>query len=189
MPKPARSLCLFCGSNPGVDPRFARAATELGEAFARRRLRLVFGGGSVGLMGIAADACLARGGEVHGVIPRLLMDKEVGHRGVTRLDIVDTMHQRKARMTELSDGFLAMPGGFGTLDELFEALTWKQLGYHALPVGLWNVAGFFDPLLEFLDRARGEGFVRGEHRANLWVDADLEALLDRLLDSRASSEG
>lgn len=184
MPTPASSLCLFCGSNSGADPRFALAATELGETFARRGLRLVFGGGSVGLMGLAADACLAHGGKVHGVIPRLLMDKEVGHRGVTQLDVVETMHQRKARMTELSDGFLAMPGGFGTLDELFEALTWKQLGYHSLPVGLWNVAGFFDPLLEFLERARAQGFVRDVHRANLLVEVDLNALIDRLIERR-----
>lgn len=174
------ALCLYCGSSPGANPAYQQAARHFGETLARQKIKLVFGGGSVGLMGIAADACLAAGGEVVGVIPTLLMEKEVGHKGLTEMHVVADMHQRKALMTELSDGFIALPGGYGTLDELFEALTWLQLSYHLKPVGLLNVAGFFDHLIGFLDHARDERFLREMHRNALNVDSDLDRLIEKL---------
>jgi hypothetical protein len=177
---PLHAIALFCGSSPGADPAFRAEAASLGRTFAAQGIRLVFGGGSVGLMGAAADACLAAGGEAVGVIPRLLLEKEVGHRGLTALHVVETMHERKALMTELADGFIALPGGYGTLDELFEALTWQQLGYHRKPVGLLNVSGFFDHLLAFMDHARDGGFLRPMHHDALCLDRDLPALLEKL---------
>src|SRR4051812_36123772 len=162
-----RRLCVFCGSSSGFRPAYAEHARRLGEEMAARGLGLVFGGGHVGLMGVVADAVLRRGGEVVGVIPQALADKELAHRGLTELRVVSTMHQRKALMADLADGFAALPGGFGTADELFEILTWAQLGLHARPVGLLNVAGFFDPLLAWLDRTVSEGFLRPEHRGLL----------------------
>jgi uncharacterized protein (TIGR00730 family) len=140
-------------------------------------------------MGVAADACLAAGGEVVGVIPRMLMEKEVGHAGVTQMHVVETMHERKALMTELSDGFIALPGGFGTLDELFESLTWQQLAYHTKPIGLLNVNGFFDALITFLDHARDERFLRDLHRASLQVDTNLELLVNKLRLAEAPATG
>ncbi len=174
------ALCLFCGSSAGAQPAYAMAAADFGMTLAERNIRLVYGGGSVGLMGVAADACLAAGGQVIGVIPKLLMDKEVGHHGITQMHIVDNMHERKALMTELCDGFIALPGGFGTLDELFEALTWLQLGYHQKPVGLLNVNGFFDHLVQFIDHSQGERFLRDVHRRSLNVDVDLDKLIEKL---------
>ncbi len=174
------AICIYCGSSPGGNPVYREAAALLGRSFAERNIRLVYGGGSVGLMGVAADACLAAGGEVIGVIPQLLMDKEVGHAGVTKMHVVQTMHERKALMTELADGFIALPGGYGTLDELFEALTWLQLGYHGKPVGILNVAGFFDHLMTFVDHARDEQFLRALHHDALCVDRDLPALLEKM---------
>ncbi|MBL8522424.1 MAG: TIGR00730 family Rossman fold protein [Betaproteobacteria bacterium] len=174
------ALCLYCGSSPGTNPAYQQAARHFGETLARQKIKLVFGGGSVGLMGIAADACLAAGGQVIGVIPTLLMEKEVGHKGLTEMHVVADMHQRKALMTELADGFIALPGGYGTLDELFEALTWLQLSYHLKPVGLLNVAGFFDHLIGFLDHARDERFLREMHRNALNVDSDLDRLIEKL---------
>ena len=174
------SICLFCGSSPGVDPAFKLAAAQLGTTLAHKNIRLIYGGGHVGLMGVAADACLAAGGEVVGVIPKKLMEKEVGHAGLTQMHVVDTMHERKALMTQLSDGFIALPGGYGTLDELFEALTWQQLAYHLLPVGLLNVAGFFDHLVKFLDHARHQRLLRDAHRDSLIVDTDLAGLIARM---------
>ena len=174
------ALCLFCGSSAGSQPAYAKAAADFGMTLAERNIRLVYGGGSVGLMGVAADACLAAGGQVIGVIPKLLMDKEVGHHGITQMHIVDNMHERKALMTELCDGFIALPGGFGTLDELFEALTWLQLGYHQKPVGLLNVNGFFDHLVQFIDHSQGERFLRDVHRRSLNVDVDLDKLIEKL---------
>lgn len=174
------ALCLYCGSSPGANPAYQNAAHHFGETLARHKIKLVFGGGSVGLMGIAADACLAAGGEVIGIIPRLLMGKEVGHKGLTEMHVVANMHERKALMTDLSDGFIALPGGYGTLDELFEALTWLQLSYHRKPVGLLNVAGFFDKLIGFLDHARDERFLREMHRDSLNVDSDLDQLIEKL---------
>lgn len=178
--KSLRSICLFCGSSPGMDPAFKLAAAALGTTLAHNNIRLIYGGGHVGLMGVAADACLAAGGEVVGVIPRKLMEKEVGHAGLTQMHVVETMHERKALMTQLSGGFIALPGGYGTLDELFEALTWQQLAYHLLPVGVLNVAGFFDHLVQFLDHARDQRLLREAHRDSLIVDTDLARLIGRM---------
>ena len=178
--KNLKSICLFCGSSPGVDPAFRLAAAQLGTTLAYNNIRLVYGGGHVGLMGVAADACLVAGGEVVGVIPRKLMEKEVGHAGLTQMHVVETMHERKALMTQLSDGFIALPGGYGTLDELFEALTWQQLAYHLLPVGVLNVSGFFDHLVQFLDHARDQRLLRDEHRDCLIVDNNLSLLIARM---------
>ncbi|MCA3003322.1 MAG: TIGR00730 family Rossman fold protein [Rhodocyclaceae bacterium] len=183
------SLCLFCGASPGADPAYRDAAASFGTTLAHRNIRLIYGGGSVGLMGVAADACLAAGGEVVGVIPRMLVEKEVGHAGVTQMHVVETMHERKALMTELSDGFIALPGGFGTLDELFESLTWQQLAYHTKPIGLLNVNGFFDALIAFLDHARDERFLRDLHRESLQVDTDLSVLIDKLRRAEAPDTG
>ncbi len=175
-----RSICLFCGSSPGVDPAFKLAAAQLGTMLAHQNIRLIYGGGHVGLMGVAADACLKAGGEVVGIIPKKLMEKEVGHAGLTQMHVVDTMHERKALMTQLSDAFIALPGGYGTLDELFEALTWQQLAYHLLPVGILNVSGFFDHLVQFLDHARDQRLLRDAHRDSLLVDTDLAQLIARM---------
>ncbi len=189
MPNKLNTICLFCGSSPGNDARHREAAAQLGASFAQRGIELIYGGGSVGLMGVAADACLAAGGRVTGVIPRLLMDKEVGHNAVSKMHVVEDMHQRKALMTELSDGFIALPGGYGTLDELFEALTWQQLGYHAKPVGILNVAGFFDHLLAFLDHARDQRFLRELHHDALLVDGELAGLLEKMAAAETPDAG
>ena len=178
--KTIKSICLFCGSSPGMDPAFKLAAVQLGTTLAHNNIRLIYGGGHVGLMGVAADACLLAGGEVVGVIPKKLMDKEVGHAGLTQMHVVETMHERKAMMTRLCDGFIALPGGYGTLDELFEALTWQQLSYHLLPVGVLNVSGFFDHLIQFLDHAREQRLLRDAHRDSLIVDTDLTRLIGRM---------
>ena len=175
-----RSVCVFCGSNAGNDPRFAAAARDFGALLATEGIALVYGGGSVGLMGVVADAVLANGGKAIGVIPRALWDREVGHRNLTELHIVETMHERKAMMASLADAFVALPGGLGTLEEIFEVWTWAQLGIHAKPVGFLDAEGFYGPLLEFLDRAVDAGFVRAQHRAVAIVDADPAALLRRL---------
>jgi hypothetical protein len=151
----------------------------MGEAIARRGMGLVYGGGSVGLMGIAADAALAAGGEVDGVIPDVLVRREVGHRGLTRQHVVGSMHERKAKMADLADAFVALPGGMGTLEELAEILTWGQLGLHAKPCGLLDVNGYYAPLIAFFDRAVADGFLRPEHRAMVLVETDPGALLDR----------
>lgn len=183
------SLCLFCGSSPGANPAYKSAAAHFGLTLAEQKIRLVYGGGSVGLMGIAADACMEAGGEVVGVIPQLLMEKEVGHKDLTEMHVVANMHERKALMTQLSDGFIALPGGYGTLDELFEALTWLQLGYHQKPVGLLNVGGFFDHLVAFIDHSRNERFLREQHRNALCVDADLARLIATLRSTEAPDGG
>jgi uncharacterized protein (TIGR00730 family) len=175
-----RSVCVFCGSNVGAAPRYAEAARAFGALLAREGLTLVYGGGHVGLMGIAADAALAAGGKVTGVIPRALWDREVGHRGLTELHIVESMHERKAMMASLSDAFVALPGGLGTLEEIFEVWTWAQLGIHAKPLGFLDVAGFYTPLMAFLDRGVTEGFIRPRFREMALVDDDAEALLRRL---------
>lgn len=180
MPDKIRSLCVYCGSATGHAPGFVSAARGLGELMARKGLALVYGGGHVGLMGIIADAVLAAGGEVTGVIPKALMDSEVGHERLTRLLVVNDMHERKALMAEHADGFIALPGGIGTLEELFEVMTWLQLGYHAKPVGVLNVQGFYDELLAFLDKQRDAGFLRSEHRALLLTETDPERLIARM---------
>jgi len=180
------SICVFCGSARGDDPRYAAAAVALGREIARRGWTLVYGGGSVGLMGLVADAALEAGGEVIGVIPRFLYEWEVAHDDLTELEIVETLTERKVRMGDLADAFLTLPGGIGTLDEAFEVLSWAQLGLERKPNGLLNVAGYYDPLLEFLDRATGEGFVKAKHRALLVAGSDAGALLDQLY--RAATE-
>jgi uncharacterized protein (TIGR00730 family) len=175
-----KRVCVFCGSNPGLRADYRIAAQDLAVALAHHGFGLVYGGGNVGLMGHVADAMLEAGGQVIGVIPRALRDKEVAHQGVTELRVVDTMHQRKAMMHELSDAFIALPGGFGTLDEFFEILTWSQLGIHAKPCGLLNVAGYYDSLLAMLDHAVGEGFLWPAHRRMVIAENDANVLLQHL---------
>jgi uncharacterized protein (TIGR00730 family) len=175
-----RSVCVFCGSSAGDDPAFAAAARALGGAVARSGRRLVYGGGRVGLMGVLADAALARGAAVVGVIPSALARKEVAHPSLSELRVVGSMHERKATMAELADAFVALPGGLGTLEELFEVWTWGQLGLHSKPVGILGVADFFAPLLAFLDGLVARGFVRRQHRDMLVLDDDPERLLARL---------
>ena len=180
-----RRICVFCGSNSGRLPAYREAAAALGRTLAGRGIGLVYGGASVGLMGAVADAALAAGGEAIGVIPRALMDRELGHPGLTELRVVGSMHARKAMMAELSDGFVALPGGAGTLEEIFEIWTWAQLGDHAKPCGLLNVAGFYDRLIGFLDHAGGERFMRGEHRAMLLAADTADGLLAAFAEYRA----
>ena len=174
-----QSVCVFCGSNPGARHVYAEAARALGRTLAERGLRLVYGGAAVGLMGTLADAALAAGGNVVGVIPGVLVAREIAHAGLTEIRVVDSMHERKSVMAELSDGFIALPGGAGTLEELFEVWTWSQLGLHGKPVGLLNVEGYFDALIAFLDHQTDERFMRREHRDMLLVDADPALLLKR----------
>lgn len=174
------SVCVFCGASSGNNPVYREAAITLGRTLAERKLTLVYGGGAVGLMGIVADAALAAGGEVIGVIPHSLNDLEIGHKGLTRLEVVDGMHARKARMAELADAFIALPGGLGTLEELFEVWTWGQLGYHGKPLGLLEVNGFYSKLTGFLDHLVEENFVREQHRAMLQLNESAGELLDAL---------
>ena len=174
-----QSVCVFCGSNPGARHVYAEAARALGRTLAETGIRLVYGGAAVGLMGTLADAALAAGGTVVGVIPGVLVEREIAHAGLTEIRVVNSMHERKSVMAELSDGFVALPGGAGTLEELFEVWTWSQLGLHRKPVGLLNVEGYFDALIAFLDHQTDERFMRREHRDMLLVDADPAFLLRR----------
>ena len=174
-----RRICVFCGSNVGANGAYVDAARTLGQLFAREGIALVYGGGSVGLMGELADSVLGSGGEVIGVIPHALWAREVGHRGLTDLRIVETMHERKAMMADLSDAFIALPGGLGTLEEIFEVWTWAQLGLHQKPLGFLDVEGFYTPLMHFLDVAMRERFLKDAHRAIAVVERDPEALLRR----------
>jgi uncharacterized protein (TIGR00730 family) len=174
-----RRICVYAGSRPGSRPDYAEAAAALARTMAARGIGLVFGGGKVGLMGVLADTILAAGGEAIGVIPQALMDREVGHRGLTELRVVASMHERKALMAELSDGFVAVPGGIGTLEELIEVYTWSQLGIHAKPCGMLDAAGFYSGLSGFLDHMVGEGFLRAAHRTTMVSESDPGALLDR----------
>jgi uncharacterized protein (TIGR00730 family) len=171
-----KAVCVYCGSNAGGKPAYAERAAALGKRIADEGLALVYGGGNVGLMGIAADAALAAGGEVIGVIPEQLVGWEVAHRGVTRLEVVANMHERKARMFDLSDAFIAMPGGFGTLDEMFEMLTWRQLGLGDKPCAFLDVEGFYVPLLAMLDRMVEERFLHADQRHDLWHGEDIDTL-------------
>src|SRR6266508_2609014 len=175
-----RSVCVFCGSNLGARPPYRAAAEAVGRELAGRGLQLVYGGTSVGLMGAMADAALAAGGEVVGVLARVVADREIAHPRLTQSYLVDSMHERKAKMADLADAFLALPGGFGTLDEMFETLTWCQLGLQHKPCAFLNVEAYFDPLFHFLDRAVQEGFVRPEHRAIALTGTDAGPLLDGL---------
>lgn len=175
-----RRICLYCGSSKGHDPRYAEAARAVGEHLARSEIGVVYGGGKVGLMGEVADAALRAGGQVFGVMPEKLRDIEIGHDGLTELFVVDSMHARKMMMAQLSDAFIALPGGFGTLEEVFEATTWLQLGYHRKPVGLLNVGGYYDHLLAFLDHGAEVGFVRPELRPLMLSAPDIVALLEMM---------
>jgi hypothetical protein len=172
-------ICVYCGSHPGTDPAFLDRAAAFGRLVAERDLGLVYGGGDVGLMGAVADAALAAGGEVYGVIPEALAEREVAHQGLTELVVVDSMHARKRRMADLADGFVALPGGFGTLEELVEMVTWAQLGFHTDPCGLLNVGGYYDGLVSFFDTQVDAGFVEPAHRELLVVTDDPVELLAR----------
>ena len=180
-----RRLCVFCGASPGRDPAHVVHARATGDGLARRGIGVVYGGGRVGLMGALADGALAAGGEVIGVIPARLVDRELAHPGVTELRIVDTLHERKAVMAELSDGFVALPGGLGTLEELAEVLSWAQLDLHAKPCGLLDPLGYFEPLRAFFDRAVDAGFLHERQRHLLIVERDLDRLLERFAEHRA----
>jgi hypothetical protein len=184
-----QALCVFCGSKAGRDPIHKQTAESLGELLARRGISLIYGGGNVGLMGAMADACLAKGGRVVGVIPQILVDQEVAHTGLTGLHIVNSMHQRKALMADLADAFLALPGGFGTWEEFFEVLTWSQLRLQRKACALLNVEGYYDPLLALADRAVAEGFLRSANRDLLLADTDLERIIERLSQDRPPSAG
>ena len=180
MAESLRRVCVFCGSSSGARPAYAQAAERLGRLLAARGIGLVYGGSHLGLMGTVADAARAAGASVTGVIPQMLVDKEAAHRGLEDLRVVASMHERKALMAELADGFIAMPGGFGTLEEFCEMLTWAQLGVHRKPCGLLNVDGFYDPLLALLDHAVRERFLKPVNRDLVLAEADAEQLLDRM---------
>jgi uncharacterized protein (TIGR00730 family) len=179
-----KRVCVFCGSSSGANPLYLDAAANVGRTLARRGLGLVYGGGGIGLMGAVADAALAAGGEVVGVIPKALQLRELAHGKLTSLHVVGSMHERKAKMAELSQAFIALPGGMGTLEEFAEILTWAQLGLHARPCGLLDVAGYYHPLIAFFDKAAAEGFVRPEHRRLVLVADEPDALLDAFVEWR-----
>ncbi|MEY4917808.1 MAG: hypothetical protein RL616_1721 [Verrucomicrobiota bacterium] len=183
-----KRIAVYCGSNKGTRPEYAAAAQTLGALLAREKIELVYGGGSVGLMGIVADAALVHGGHVIGVIPEKLNMREIIHHGLPDLRIVKDMHERKAMMADLADGFIALPGGYGTFEEFFEVLAWSQLGWHGKPFGLLNIAGFYAPLLNFLDHTREEGFIRPAHRELVLVADDAEQMLVQLKNFRPPNE-
>jgi uncharacterized protein (TIGR00730 family) len=183
------TVCVYCGSRPGVSPAFAQAAAQLGTDIGRRRWSLVYGGGRAGLMGTVADAALAAGAHVTGVIPDRLMQRELGHTGVQDLVVVSSMHQRKQHMAARADAFVALPGGIGTLEELFEVWTWRHLGYHDQPIGLLNVGGFYDGLLAFLARTQADGFIDERQQAMLVLEDDPVRLLDRLAQRASGAAG
>jgi hypothetical protein len=189
MKKPVLSVCVYCGSRHGARPIYTEAARALGQAIGQQGWQLVYGGGKVGLMGEVADATLAAGGRVVGIIPQTLQDREVGHKGLTELHVVQTMHQRKQMMAERADIFIALPGGIGTLEELYEVWTWRQLGYHDQPIGLLNTAGFYDALLRFMDHTVTEGFLSAAQQAHVAVADDPVALLQRLAAALPASSG
>lgn len=185
-------ICVFCGSSPGRNPAYKIAAKKTGQLFAEKNLALVYGGATIGLMGIIADACLMAGGEVIGIIPEALVSREsvvnkVEHSGLTRLEIVDSMHSRKARMAELADGFIALPGGIGTFEEFFEIFTWSQLGFHQKPIGLLNVDHYFDPLIELCDQAVEQGFLGSEIRARMLIHEEPLELLTLFQNNKPDS--
>lgn len=180
-----KSVCVFCGSNPGNQSVFSQQAIALGKVLVKKNMKLIYGAGNVGLMGVIADAMLEEGGEVVGVIPHFLMAKEVGHTGLSELIEVETMHQRKQIMADLSEGFIAMPGGFGTMDEVCEILTWAQLGLHAHPVGLLNVGGYYEPLIQLFDNMVAKGFLHPKNRELVLIHEDPEKLLQLMDDFEA----
>ncbi len=175
-----KRICVFCGSNGGADPIFLETAGKVGEFLARENIELVYGGGRVGLMGKIADTVLQNGGRVIGAIPEALAIKEVAHQGLTEIHVVDSMHERKALMAELSDGFIALPGGFGTFEELCEIITWAQLGIHQKPCALLNVGGFYDHLMAQIDLSVKQNFIRDEHRKLVLMDSDIESLFEKM---------
>ena len=179
-----KRICVFCGSSVGLRPAYAEAARELGRTLAERGVGVVFGGGKVGLMGVLADAALAVGGEAIGVIPQALVAREIGHNGLTKLHVVHSMHERKTLMADLADGFIALPGGYGTFEEFCEAVTWTQLGIHKKPCGLLNIDGYYNALLALLDRAVADGFIRQANRSLVLDAADVPTLLDKLMAFR-----
>ena len=179
-----RRIAVYCGSATPADPVYIEAARMVGHGLAKRGIGVVYGGGKLGLMGAVADSALAAGGEVIGIIPTALVNAEVAHRGLTQLEVVETMHERKARFVDLSDGFINLPGGTGTMDELWEALSWAQLGYHADPIGLLNIAGYYDKLVEFWEHMGNVGFVRPQHQGLLLVDDTLDGLLDKMAEAQ-----
>lgn len=179
-----RRVCVFCGSSPGKKPEYARAARDLGHTLAERKIGLVYGGAKVGIMGIMASATVNAGGEVIGVMPKALVEKEVAFKELSDLRVVNSMHERKALMAELSDGFIALPGGLGTIEEFFEIVTWAQLGIHQKPCGLLNVSGYYDPLMRFLDHAVEEQFISPQSRLLIQVDDTPEGLIQKLQDFR-----
>jgi len=174
-------VCIFCGSNDGDRPAYRDTAIAVARSLAHRGIGIVYGGGRVGLMGTVADAAIAAGGEVIGIIPEMLAEREVAHRHLSELHVVGSMHERKAMMAALSDAFITLPGGFGTLEEIFEVVTWRQLGYHQKPSGIVNVEGYYDSLIAFCDDAVARGFVKPEDRKNLIASDDVETLIDTLL--------
>jgi uncharacterized protein (TIGR00730 family) len=182
-----KRVCVFCGSATGTPEIYAQSARDLGRALVKRNIGLVFGGGHIGLMGALADAVLQAGGQAWGVIPQALVDKELAHRGLTELHVVQSMHERKALMADLADAFIALPGGFGTADEFFEILTWRQLGIHTKPIGILNVNGFFDHLLAWLDHASSQRFLLKEHRQLVQEADEPETLLDLICAGSAQS--
>lgn len=183
-----KRIAVYCGSNKGIRPEYAAAAEKVGTLIAREKIELVYGGGSLGLMGIVADAALKEGGHVIGVVPEKLVIKEVVHEKLPDLRIVKNMHERKALMAELSDGFIALPGGYGTFEEFFEVLAWSQLGWHQKPFGLLDIAGFYELLMAFLDHTQREGFIRPLHRELVLVESNPEKILQRLKDFRPPNE-
>lgn len=187
MPTGPGTLCVYCGSRPGARPAYSEAATALGRGLAERGISLVYGGAGVGLMGTLADAALAAGGRVTGIIPRALMDRELAHARLTRLEVVDDMHMRKARMAALADGFIALPGGLGTLEELFEMLTWAQIGLHAKPCGVLDVARYYQPLVQLIEHMSAEGFIPERHRQLLHCEPDIPRLLTALTGTAAGT--
>ncbi|MEO9599199.1 TIGR00730 family Rossman fold protein [Parasphingorhabdus sp.] len=182
-------LAVYCGANAGQDPAYAEATILLGKTMAERNVDLVYGGGRLGLMGIIADTVLEHGGQVHGVIPEMLKDLEVAHRGVTELHIVANMHERKAKMTDLTDAFVALPGGVGTMDELFEAWSWNALGYHNKPFAILNIAGYWDAMIVFLDKMTEQGFVSADRRKQLIISDNIADCLDRLAAACTTEAG
>ncbi|MCG8567800.1 MAG: TIGR00730 family Rossman fold protein [Desulfobacterales bacterium] len=178
-------ICVYCGSNPGNQPEYTQMAKALAQTLVDHDLGLVYGGAKIGIMGTIADTVLEKGGEVIGVMPQSLVDREVAHPGLTRLEVVSSMHERKALMAKLSDGFIALPGGIGTLEEIFEVLTWAQLGFHRKPCGLLNVKGYYDHLTTFLDHVTEEGFVQPVHRAILMSESDPQTLITAFKDYQA----
>ena len=181
-----KRIAVYCGSATPADPVYIEAARMVGHGLAKRGIGVVYGGGKLGLMGAVADSALEAGGEVIGIIPTALVNAEVAHRGLTSLEVVDTMHERKARFVDLSDGFVNLPGGTGTMDELWEALSWAQLGYHSDPIGLLNIAGYYDKLVEFWEHMGEVGFVRPQHQGLLLVDETLDGLLDKMANAEPS---